>query len=356
MHMLSFIVWNVNPEIFPIGPLSLRWYGLLFASAFIFGYWMSIKFFGLRDRFGEKFVDKWLMYGILGTVIGARLGHVLFYDFSYYMQHPLEIVAVWKGGLASHGAAIGLLIAMYLFSKKYKVSFLMIMDILVIIVAAAGFFIRTGNLMNSEIYGQATNSKYGFIYVHDAVEAIKKDELIAGVSFRKINCDSMIQKKYVPLQMTLRFERGLTDTSVIRQYTNMLPGNILAANPEKEIIAAGNKAQIIGPEPGKRFYQAIVPVLGIPKHPTHIYEALFCILLFVLLSAIYKTQGDKLKPGTIMGWFVFLLFIFRFLVEFIKNIQSDFEASMTLNMGQILSIPFILLGLGLLLYNRFKKV
>jgi len=156
--------------------------------------------------------------------------------------------------------------------------------------------------------------------------------------------------------MHIRFEKGMTDTAIIRQYTEMLPRTILSDGPDKEIIAMpGTTAQIIGPQPGKRFYQAIVPVLGIPKHPTHIYEALFCVVLFVFLLMLYLRLGDKLKHGTIFGWFLILLFTFRLLVEFIKNIQSDFEASMALNMGQILSIPFILLGVGLLLFNMLRK-
>jgi len=336
----------------PLGPLSLRWYGLLFASAFIFGYWISVKYFKLNERYGEKFMDQFLMYGIFGTLIGARLGHVLFYDFNYYMQHPLEILAVWKGGLASHGAGIGLMIAMFLFARKMKLPFLMIMDILVIIASAAGFFIRTGNLMNSEIYGHATNNHYGFVYVLETVDKIKNDKMVHSVSFKKEETGGMIHQKYVPLQTILRFEKGISDTTMIRRYTEIITANVLRPGEDNEICAAdGAKAIIKVPEQGKRYYQAIIPVLGIPKHPTHIYEALYCLALFFFLFFIYFKFEKRLNYGTIFSWFLILLFSFRLLVEFIKNIQSDFEADMVLNMGQLLSIPFILTGVGLLLYN-----
>ena len=355
--MFLYVVWNVSPEVMPLGPLSLRWYGLLFAAAFMTGYWVAVRYFKLDRRFGEKFLDNLLLYVIAGTVIGARLGHVLFYDFSYYKNHPLEIIAVWKGGLASHGAAIGLLIAMYLYARKTKVSLWVLLDILAVTVALGGAFIRTGNLMNSEIYGHATHSRYGFIYVHDAVESIKKDRWVTRVSFDKIKCDSMIAGQYVPLQMNLHFEKGFTDTAAMKQYAAAVMKTVLLPGPEKELVAMPGAVPVLkGPVPDRRYYQAVIPVLGIPKHPTHIYEAGFCVLLFLFLMGLYFRKKHTLKEGTLVGWFFFLLFTFRFLIEFIKNIQSDFEKTMTLNMGQLLSIPFILLGIGILIYvKKFGK-
>lgn len=162
--MLAEITWSISPEIFALGPIHIRWYGLLFASSFIFGFKIMEKIFKNENHPIDDINDlMWFM--ILGTVIGARLGHCLFYNPDYYLSNPLEIIKVWKGGLASHGAAIGILTAIYYYSKKKKnQSFLWVMDRIVITVALAGFFIRMGNLFNSEIVGYPTDVAWAFIF------------------------------------------------------------------------------------------------------------------------------------------------------------------------------------------------
>ena len=161
--IVDFIHWNVSPEIFHIGPLSVRWYGLLFAASFYFGYILFTRFFKLEDVKIEV-LDKLTIYMAIGTIVGARLGHCLFYEPMDYLRNPIEIIKVWHGGLASHGAAIGILVALYLFARKEKRNFFWIVDRVVITVALSGFFIRTGNLMNSEIYGTQTSLPWGFIF------------------------------------------------------------------------------------------------------------------------------------------------------------------------------------------------
>lgn len=162
---LAAITWNVNPELVSIGPLTIRWYGLLFALGFILGYEIAKKMFQ-RDQIPLEWLDKAMMYVFFGTLLGARLGHVFFYDWPYYSQHLDEIIMIWKGGLASHGAAIGIIIALYIFSRRVsKKSVLWILDRTVVPVALAGAFIRTGNLMNSEIYGQPTTVPWAFDFV-----------------------------------------------------------------------------------------------------------------------------------------------------------------------------------------------
>lgn len=255
--ILNFIRWDVNPEIFPLGPLSIRWYGLLFACAFFFGYLIFSKMFK-REKLSIELLDNLTIYMALGTILGARLGHCFFYEPDYYLSNPVEIIKIWRGGLASHGAAIGILIALYLFVRKYKVSFLWLMDRIGIVTALGGFFIRMGNLMNSEIYGHETSLPWGFIFVR--------------------------------------------------------------ANET------------------------------VPKHPTQIYEALSYLVIFVVLYTLYNKKFGKLKNGFLFGIFLILLFTARFLIEFVKEVQVDFERTMSLNMGQILSIPFILLGIGLIIY------
>lgn len=162
----AFVYWNVNPEIFHIGPLSVRWYGLLFAASFYFGYVMFTRFFKL-EKVPVEVLDRLTIYMAIGTIVGARVGHCLFYEPEYYLSNPLEILFIWHGGLASHGAAIGILIALYYFSKKEKRTFLWTIDRVVIATALAAFFIRMGNLMNSEIYGVTTDLPWGFIFVRE---------------------------------------------------------------------------------------------------------------------------------------------------------------------------------------------
>lgn len=168
MQSIGVIVWNFTPEIFPsifenIG-FSPRWYGVLFALGFVIGYQLFLKMLKAEKR-PEEWMDSLLIYTMIGTVLGARLGHVFFYDWGYYSQHPAEILMTWKGGLASHGAAIGIILAMYLWSKKVsKLSMLWVLDRIVVTVALAGFFIRTGNFLNSEIIGMPTNLPWAVIF------------------------------------------------------------------------------------------------------------------------------------------------------------------------------------------------
>jgi len=177
---LIYIVWDVSPEIFSIpldtpliGGLSVRWYGLLFAFSFIFGYIIMKKMF-INEGLGEKELDQVSTFMLISTIVGARLGHCLFYEPSYYLSHPFEILKVWEGGLASHGAAVGIFIGLYIFTKINKKPYLWILDRMAIVVALSGFFIRSGNLMNSEIFGNITSMPWGFIFIryYDPVLAI----------------------------------------------------------------------------------------------------------------------------------------------------------------------------------------
>ncbi|MFO7843995.1 MAG: prolipoprotein diacylglyceryl transferase [Bacteroidales bacterium] len=258
--ILNSITWDVNPDIVSFWGLTIRYYGVLFAASFFFGYLIMQKIFK-KEGLSVELLDKLTVYVAIGTVVGARLGHCLFYDPAYYLQNPLEIIKIWHGGLASHGAAIGILIALYYFARKNKKPYLWILDRIVIVVALAGFFIRMGNLMNSEIYGIETSLPWGFIFVRNG-----------------------------------------------------------------EVI---------------------------PKHPTQIYEALSYLLIFVLLYSIYHKKGTKVRQGLIFSLFLILLFTVRFLIEFIKEVQVDFEQTMALNMGQWLSIPFVIIGFYLL-YRSYK--
>lgn len=267
--ILNAITWNVDPEIFSIGQLSIRWYGLLFASAFLSGYIVFTRFLA-TERLTSEMLDQLLIYIAVGTVIGARLGHCFFYEPDYFLKNPIEILKIWKGGLASHGAAIGILLSLWLYIRKHKLSFLWLIDRIVIVVALGGAFIRLGNLFNSEIYGLPTDMPWGFEFVRDKLYDSNTGELLATV----------------------------------------------------------------------------------PRHPTQLYEALSYILIFVVLFIFYRKRYTKVRDGFIFGVFMILLFSARFFIEFVKNDQVAFEAGMQFNMGQLLSLPFILAGVLMIVFTK----
>ena len=278
--MLNYITWTVDPELFSIGPLTVRWYGLLWAI----GIWLAliiVQRIFKHEKHPEAWVDKLFIYTVLGTIVGARLGHCFFYEWkvlaepvtflgisfkygNHYLTHPWELLYIWRGGLASHGGAIGILIAMYYYNKNVsKKGYIWIFDRLVIGVALAGAAIRLGNLMNSEIYGTATTLPWGFIFVRD----------------------------------------GQTE----------------------------------------------------PMHPTQIYEMIYCLVTFAVTYWLYYKKEAYKKTGLIFGVFLLGIFGTRFLLEFIKLNQEAFESGMILNMGQILSVPFIVWGIWLIM-NSNKTV
>lgn len=252
--LLDFIVWDADPMLID-SVVKVRYYGLMFAIGFLIGYNIVQKMFE-RDNAPDSWIGILLLWTLAGTVIGARLGHVVFYEWDYYSQHLSEIPMVWHGGLASHGGTIGVMLGVFCFSWfTTKISPLWTFDRLVVPIALVGALIRIGNLMNSEIYGHYTDLPWGFIFVRN----------------------------------------GET----------------------------------------------------LPAHPTQIYEALCYLALFVLLMWMYWKKGAARRPGLIFGVFFIILFSCRFLIEFIKNDQVAFEQGMVLNMGQLLSIPFILMGVWL---------
>ncbi len=255
------IRWDVSPEIFRLGPLALRWYSLGFMLSFFLGY-LIFKWIYQREKKPLESLDSLFVYMFFGTLIGARLGHCLFYDPGYYLSHPLEILKVWEGGLASHGAAIGITIALYLYSSKHKDQpFLWILDRIAIVVALAGFFIRLGNLFNSEILGKPAHVPWAFVFVR---------------------------------------------------------------------------------------------VDNIPRHPVQLYEALAYLLIFILLFWLYRNKQAGTREGYLIGMFFITVFGVRFFLEFFKERQAAFRLPVDLTMGQLLSIPFVLLGIYLLV-RALKK-
>ena len=261
MNSLLTIVWDVDPEAFTIPFIDwpVRWYGLLFVFGLIVSQYTMFYIFEKEGK-TKKNVEDLTVYVVLGTIIGARLGHVLFYDLADYLKNPIEIFMVWKGGLASHGGAIGILTAIYLYGKKYKFDFLWLMDRLVIVVCFTGACIRIGNLMNSEIIGIVTDLPWAFQFVQTYPREYALD----------------------------------------------------------------------------------------PRHPAQLYEAIYCLIIMAIIFPIWKKYKAGLRQGFLFGLFMVLLFTLRFLDEFLKVEQEDFERDMLFNMGQLLSIPFIIAGVYLI--------
>lgn len=261
------INWNVNPDLITIGSLHIRYYSLFFVIGFWLGYRLFVYFYK-RENLPVSLLDPLLFTLIVCTIVGARLGHVLFYQPDYYLAHPAEIFKIWHGGLASHGGAIAILIGLWWYArhygKKYRFDFLWILDRIGIAIAFAGMFIRLGNLMNSEIYGDVTDLPWGFVFLRN----------------------------------------------------------------------------------GEIF----------PKHPTQLYEALAYLILGIALLMLYRYRLGRLKRGFLFGLFLTGLFGARFLIEFIKEPQVEFEQTMTLNMGQLLSIPFVIAGIILMIRSRYIAV
>ena len=272
MNLLS-VVWNVSPIIFSLGSLEIRWYGVLYALAFIISYWLLKKLF-TKEAVDVSYLDKLALYVFFAVIIGARLGHCLFYEPKYYLNHIVEMILPikhtvegWKfsgyQGLASHGGAIGILIAIILYSRNTKIPYMWVIERLIVAICFAGVCIRTGNLMNSEIYGEATSLPWGFIFIQDH-------------------------------------------------------------NP-------------------------------IPSHPTQLYEALSYLIIGLILYYII-TKKEKRHQGLVFGIFLTAVFGVRFLIEFLKNDQESWEADMFLNMGQILSLPFVIAGIVLIIMSIKRDI
>lgn len=256
---MDFFIWDMDPVLLDFGFIQIRWYGLLFALAFFSGFNIVKKIY-IDEGKNLDDLDPVFIHMVLGTIIGARLGHCLFYDPSYYLSNPLKIIAVWEGGLASHGGGIGILLSLYIFCKKRNQSLIELLDRLAVPTALAGVFIRTANFFNSEIIGNTTQVPWAVIF--------------------------------------------------------------------------------------KR-------VSHLPRHPVQLYEAFSYLLIFILLSFLYKKQSNK--KGVMLGLFLILIFTARFFLEFFKIPQAAYYSGNILNTGQLLSIPFVVTGLFFVIYGVKKK-
>ena len=299
--ILNYITWNVDPVFFRLGSLQVRWYGLLWALGFLIGYFIMKRIYQ-REKMAEDALDKLLIYMLVSTVVGARLGHCLFYEPDYYLSNPLKIFAVWEGGLASHGGAIGILIGLWLYVRNYNkskkekndlqhINYIWILDRIVVAVCLVGALIRVGNVINHEIYGTPTSLPWGFVFMRGA-------EQFCGTVDNYTACNAWD-----------------------------------APCPPSEWL---------------------------PCHPTGLYEAFFCLVAMgILLWMYYKHDLGHKQPGLMFGTFLVIIFGSRICIEFLKNVQVEFERNMVFDMGQWLSVPFVLIGIGMIVWsfvNRKKLV
>ena len=350
MNLTAFILWEMRPEIWPDSSLPLRWYGLFFAAAFGFGQIIITRIFR-RDGKPQKDVDVLTYYMIAGTVLGARLGHCLFYQPEYYLSNPIEILKVWEGGLASHGATIGIIAAMWLYSRKRSdQSWLWILDRIVIVVALGGALIRLGNLMNSEIIGKPADLPWSMVFLQSFENILREQdrEIVRDFSIRKEGSDLVLDgRMYKKLILSLQFARGgPAKEEAVAYIRDFLPVMIRSANGDEENLRILPNSDPVFSE-GENGYACSVILLGLPRHPAMVYESLSTFCLFLLLFFMWK-RNPELPEGRIFGLFVVILFSLRFFYEFLKENQVEFEDQLSLNMGQFLSIPMILTGFWIL--------
>lgn len=391
IRMPHTIVWNAAPELFKIGFLTLRWYNLLFATAVLGS--MPIWYY-MFDKAGKarEEAEQLRGYLVFGVLFGARLGHVVFYEWSYYQHHLLEIFLpvafspkfkiTGFSGLASHGAAIGIILAIFLYAKRVKITFsppriyvknrrpagtfVWIADHLAILVALGCGLIRIGNFMNSEIIGKPTGSNYGVIFVRDLHDDLCKKyaSMIQSLVIRQASTAHTLPPKanYQPIELAIAFKETISDETIIKHF---LQGSLkddliqmahFSTSPKLYETYGTPLCYTLHKE--HRGYQASVYTWGIPRHPAQLYESCSYFLVFIMLFLWWYTKGQTLAPGRIFGTFAVVAFSLRFLHEFYKENQVAFENNMWLNMGQLLSVPWIIVGLFLILRrpaNRAPK-
>ncbi|HEU5293003.1 MAG TPA: prolipoprotein diacylglyceryl transferase [Cyclobacteriaceae bacterium] len=361
MNLFSYIIWNASPDIFTLPipfidkELTLRWYGLLFALGFLISQQILYYIFKKEGK-PEKDVDTLTIYMVVATVIGARLGHVLFYEPERYLSNPIDILKIWEGGLASHGATVGILFALWLYGRKKLPgqNYLQTLDRIVILVALTGALIRFGNFMNSEIIGKPTHSDSGVVFTRTVTEVLKSDDAVKDVKYIQVDTASN-EEGYRPVKILIEFSEGDNSYDDYAQYVEGRVNSFLSFNSyvREHINQTGYVKYKISQDESQKYY-AIINTFAIPRHPAQLYESISCIFLFAFLLWIWTKHKEKLAEGRLFAIFLIVCFGLRFLYEFLKENQVEFENSLALNMGQLLSIPLVLLGFYML-YRSYQK-
>lgn len=362
MDTLAFISWDINPNIIE-SPIMIRYYGLLMALSFITGYYIVRKFL-VNEGADAEWIDKFLFYTLIGGVVGARLGHVFFYDWKDYKDNLFDIFKIWEGGLASHGGAIGVIISTWLLSLRVtKKNVLWALDKIVVATAIAACFIRVGNLMNSEIIGAKSDSESAFFFQYEAEKSIGRYFSVEDSRVLIEPSDEFVEKDgftYPLAKVTIK----LLNTAVANELPSEVIGNEKNYyerfelsnsdnfnNGDDHFFTLNSNPEFIS---GQGF-DSIVSTIGIvPRIPTQLVESGVYFLIFILLFFGYWKWHWYKRQGLLFGLFLVLLFSARFIIEFWKEHQTlDVEAS--LNMGQWLSVPAIAIGLFFILKAAFNK-
>lgn len=362
MTILDFIIWNGSPEIFSRGTFALRWYGLFFALGFLISQQVLYYMFRKEGK-PEKDVDTLTIYMVIATIVGARLGHILFYQPEVIWEEPLSIFLPFElspfrftglQGLASHGGAFGILFALWLYARKKKPgqNYLQVVDRIVVVVALTGALIRLGNFFNSEIIGKPTDKSYGVVFVNKFTEAITnpridRENIVESVMYKYNDSIPMGSNGRVPLSIYLFFERGTTELQA-SNFTGFNARNVLAHNLYEFFDAAGDNTSTEVTTTADGVVAARISTFGIARHAAQLYESIACVILFVLLFMIWNRYKNDLPPGRLLGIFLVWCFGLRIAFEFLKENQESFEDTMMLNMGQILSIPLVVAGIFIL--------
>jgi len=295
VNLESFPVWALDPDLISLGPITIRYYGILFATGLLLGFYLWRWQMNL-GKHNPEVAEKFLVWGVITVLVGSRLGHCLFYEPDRYLRNPIEILYITKGGLASHGAAIGLVLSVILYAWRYGFSKLEIMDRFAMSVTSGALFVRLGNFMNSEIVGKEWTGAWA-----------------------------------------IRFPRYTAINQSILEHRVGKPLGWVAE--------------------------------ALPRHPSQLYEALGALAVFLVLLGTDRGLGEKRPRGLMAGLLLIGYFSFRFLVEYFKEFQKHarlvadstahvihVQGTAELTMGQILSIPFVLLGLGLVAYSLIKRL
>jgi phosphatidylglycerol:prolipoprotein diacylglycerol transferase len=366
---LSFIIWNGSPDIFSIGPITLRWYGLLFASGFLITQQILYYMFKQEGK-PDKDVDTLTIYMVVATILGARLGHIIFYDPQIIWEDPLGILLPFEFkpefkftglmGLASHGAAIGILFGLWLYSRKRKPgqNYLQTLDRIVILVAFTGALIRFGNFFNAEILGKPTDNPMGVVFINPLTTSIKNSgEGPGGNKIERVTVKQDTDKPgqgngRVPINIFILFKPGISERDA-QMFIQGDVNNALFYLSNSDLPPVEQSAQGVAfntvVDQNTNQVMAKVETLGISRHPAQLYEAISCILLFLFLFSIWRRYKGNLPEGRIFGYFMIILWTLRFLYEFLKEPQEDFERTLPLFMGQILSIPLVMVGIFILI-------
>lgn len=367
----NYFFWEPNIYVFNWNNFELRWYAVLFVLAAFAGRFVVVYIYK-KERKYDQLSDLQLVYMLLGNVLGARIGHILFYNPEVLSIDFLELFKFWKSGLASHGAAIGVLVAMSFYSFDFKIkgfkikvidrlkngnTYLQIMDRIVVGVALGACLVRVGNFVNSEIIGKPTKSNYGVVLLNPFSDKLKQDlPFVETVDYEKTGLS--MSNGYPILNVTVHFKNQKYFEQRIRSGVDRL---LLKSMPIKEgayshvINPKGSKLKYTFTRTNNAFYLNYEAV-GVARHPVQLYEALTCFLLFTILFWVWYKKKTSLQPGILLGSFLVILFSMRILHEQFKENQVSFENEMALNMGQLLSIPFIIFGIFLMASkNRSMK-